>query len=364
MVMIPRVRVSAACAGGDVKTWDVLSGSATFESGKYSARLAPPSGGQIARLAVKAGDRVVTGQLLLSLWNDDLAAELTLAASEASAARARAEESCLNAQVTQREASRLLRLKQKDLVSEEQVDRAVTEAQARDAGCRAAEASAGVSVAKVTVAQAALERTLLKAPFDGVVGEVNGELGEYVTPSPPGIPTLPAVDLIDATCLYVAAPIDEVDAPAVRTGMRAHITLDAFAGQRFPGQVRRIAPYVLDLEKQARTVEIEVAFDQPEAAPALLPGYSADAEVVLSAHDDVVRVPTEAVLEGHRVLVYHASDGHLEERVFTAGLANWKYTEVGAGIDHGERICVSLEKAGVVDGALVTPETTPTRTAP
>ena len=64
------------------------------------------------------------------------------------------------------------------------------------------------------------------------------------------------------------------------------------------------------------------------------------------------------------MLVYHASDGHLEERVFTAGLANWKYTEVGAGIDHGERICVSLEKAGVVDGALVTPETTPTRTAP
>ena len=62
---------------------------------------------------------------------------------------------------------------------------------------------------------------MLTAPFDGVVAEVNAELGEYVTPSPPGIPTPPAVDLIDDRCLYVTAPIDEVDAPEIRTGMPA-----------------------------------------------------------------------------------------------------------------------------------------------
>ena len=56
------------------------------------------------------------------------------------------------------------------------------------------------------------DRTELRAPFDGTVAEINGELGEVVTPSPIGVATLPAVDLMDISCLYVSAPIDEVDA--------------------------------------------------------------------------------------------------------------------------------------------------------
>jgi hypothetical protein len=47
---------------------------------------------------------------------------------------------------------------------------------------------------------------------------VTGEVGEFTTPSPPGIPTPPAVDLIDDSCLYVSAPMDEVDAPRLKTG--------------------------------------------------------------------------------------------------------------------------------------------------
>ena len=107
----------------------------------------------------------------------------------------------------------------------------------------------GVSEAQRDIATARLERTLLRAPFDGVIAEINGELGEFVTPSPVGVPTPPTVDLIDSTCLYISAPIDEVDAPAVKTGQQALISMDAFPGRRFPGFVRRVAPYVLDVEK-------------------------------------------------------------------------------------------------------------------
>ena len=95
--------------------------------------------------------------------------------------------------------------------------------------------STKVRDAQVEVATARLERTLLRAPFDGVIAEINGELGEFVTPSPVGIPTPPTVDLIDSTCLYISAPIDEVDAPAVRIGQQALITMDAFPGRKFPG---------------------------------------------------------------------------------------------------------------------------------
>jgi HlyD family secretion protein len=213
----------------------------------------------------------------------------------------------------------------------------------------------------VEVARANLERTRLYAPFAGVVAEINGEVGEFVTPSPIGIATPPTVDLIDTACLYVKAPIDEVDAGGVRRGMPARIALDAFKDRSFPGRVRRVASYVLDLEKQARTVDVEVEFDAEAALPDLLAGYSADVEVILATRDDVVRVPTEAVLEGPRVLVY--ADGSLEDRPIRSGLANWQHTEVTEGLSPGEQVVVSVDREGVKAGIDAIPDETSRRAA-
>jgi HlyD family secretion protein len=320
------------------------------------ARLAPAIGGQIAQLYVKKGDHVTTGQLLLSLWNDDLEAQKLLAQRETIAARASAEQTCLLADNAQREARRLEDLLKNKQVSEQQADTASTQARAQQAACQAARANVEVSTARVAVASAAVERTLLRAPFTGVVGEINGELGEFVTPSPTGVATLPAVDLFDTSCLYISAPIDEVDAPQVKTDMTARITLDAFPNKSFAGRVNRIAPYVLEVEKQARTVEVEALFTEPEDYQRLLPGYSADLEIIINTRKDVLRIPTEAVLEGHRVLVYNPATQLLEERGFKAGLSNWKYTEVLSGLTAGETIVTSIDREGVKAGARVTLE--------
>jgi HlyD family secretion protein len=320
------------------------------------AQMAPPTGGQVALLLVSEGQHVKKGEVLLSLWNDDLKAEISLAKSEAGAAKAREEEACALADVADREAKRLLKLKKSALVSEDRADRAVTDATARAAGCRAARATTQVSHERVGSTRAVLERTILRAPFDGIVAEVNAKLGEFVTPSPPGIATLPAIDLIGRQCLYVTAPIDEVDAPSVRPGQPVRITLDAFPGQHFEGMVRRVAPYVLDLEKQARTVEVEAAFSDPKQTENLVPGYSADIEIILDIRDGILRVPTEAVLEGYRVLVYDPDSGTLDERQFEPGLANWKYTQVASGLESGEMIVVSVEREGMEAGADVIPE--------
>jgi HlyD family secretion protein len=209
---------------------------------------------------------------------------------------------------------------------------------------------------RVAEARAALARTRIRAPFAGVVAEVNAEVGEFVTPSPLGVQTLPAIDLVDGSCLYVSAPIDEVDAPAISPGMEAKITLDAFPNRYWSGTVRRIAPYVLEQEKQARTVEVEVMIDHREEFSGLLPGYSADIEVLIEAREDVVRVPTGAVLEGRRVLVYNLKSKRLTDRHFEPGIANWEYTEVRSGLEQGERIVLSVGKEGVEIGALVTPD--------
>jgi HlyD family secretion protein len=294
--------------------------------------------------------------VLLEIWHDDLNAQVQLARREAASAQARADEACLRAAVAARDAQRQSELRKKRVISEEEVDRAVTNAKASQATCRAARASAEVSEARITVVEAEVARTVLKAPFGGIVANVNAELGEYVTPSPPGIPTPPAVDLIDDSCLYVSAPIDEVDAPALRVGMPVCVTLDAFPQRRCSSYMRRIVPYVLEKEKQARTVEVEVELSDPKGMEGLRVGYSADIEVLLEAHDQVLRLPTEAVLEGYRVWVYREVDSRLEERHFKPGLSNWRFTEVLSGLEAGERVVVSGGREGIEAGAYVVPE--------
>jgi len=320
------------------------------------AKLAPQSGGQIAKLNVREGDRVKRGQVLLELWNQDLVAHEQLARDQFVASQARSEEVCLSAERARRDAERAEQLKNQGFISIEKLDQAVSEAKSRHASCNAARADVEQSRARIAAARADLSRTYLRAPFDGIVAEVTGELGEFTTPSPPGIPTPPAIDLIDDSCLYITAPIDEVDAPAIRLDMPARISVDAFGQRKFAAHVRRIAPYALDREKQARTVDVEVEFNNPKETQALLVGYSADVEVVLEVRENVLRIPTAALREGHRVLVYRESDGRLEERTIETGLSNWERTEVRGGLNAGERVVLSLEKAGVKPGAKTQPE--------
>lgn len=315
------------------------------------AGLSPSIGGQIARLPVKEGDIVKKGQVLLAMWNDDLSAQVSLAKSEILASQSRVKEACVIADVAKNEAKRLTALRKKGLASDDASERAVGEAKARQAACQAAKSSTEVSRARLAVAMAALERTQLKAPFDGTVAEITGELGEFVTPSPVGIPTPPAVDIIDTSCLYVLAPIDEVDAPEIKPDMPARISLDAYSKKFFKGKVRRIAPYVLDREKQARTVDIEVNFIIENDNLNMLPGYSADVEIILDSHANVIRIPTEALLEGQKVFVYDKDNKSIYAKAVKTGLTNWKYTEVLEGLKQGEQIVTSIDRDGVIDGA-------------
>jgi HlyD family secretion protein len=318
------------------------------------ARLSPASGGQIALLPVKKGEHVKQNQLLVELWNEDTKAQLELQRRDAVATRSRAREACVTADVAKRDAERLVKLHADKLASEEAADQARGKADSTAAGCKAAEDAVRVSESRVDVTQAQLERTQLVAPFDGVIAEINGELGEFVTPSPVGIPTPPTVDLIDPSCLYVSAPIDEVDAPKIKTGLPAKISLDAFPNMPFPGHVRRVAPYVLDQEKQARTVEIEAEIDHPEES--LLAGYSADVEIILDQRAEAVRVPTSVILPDDKVYVLDPATSKLEARAVTKGLSNWEFTEITSGLAEGDKVVSSLDREGVADGALAVPE--------
>ncbi|MBD9354342.1 efflux RND transporter periplasmic adaptor subunit [Methylomonas albis] len=317
------------------------------------AYLAPATGGQVAQLLVKEGDKVKQGQVLLEVWNQDLKAQVELQKAQIKASRASADQTCQLAGGAEREAARMTELqKHKNVVSVEQVDKSVTGGKSQRAACRAGMQAIEVTEAQLGVAEAAVQRTLVKAPFDGTVAEVNAELGEFVTPSPPGIPTLPPIDLLDVSCLTVSAPIDEVDAASIKTGMSACVSLDAFPDKRCSGIVTRVAPYVLEKEKQARTVEVEVTLRDPKDLAELLPGYSADIEVLLNQKDHTLRLPAEAILDNHRVLLID-DDNVLREQSFQPGLSNWSFTEVLSGLKVGDKVVTSVGKEGVAAGVTV-----------
>lgn len=315
------------------------------------AKLSPSIGGQIALLPVKEGDRVKEGALLLELWNNDLAAQVMLAEREVSATRSRALSTCSRAEVAAKNADRLLTLLKSNVGTQERTENAVAEAAALNAECEGARSEVQVREAQLAVAIANLQRTRLLAPFDGVIGEINGERYEYVTPSPLGVLTPPVVDIIESGCFYVIAPIDEVDVAGIRVGMPARITMDAYGSRIFQGKVRRVSDYVLDLEKQARTVDVEVSFTHPEEFSLLLAGYSADIEVILNVRPDVVRVPTEAVMADQHVYVFKPGQGKIERRKIRSGLSNWDHTEVIDGLKPKEQVVVNIDAPDLKDGS-------------
>ena len=312
-------------------------------------RLSTILGGRIEILAVKEGERVKKGQLLIKLWNDDQQAQGALARAQVESARKHVAEACSLAANAESEAERQASLRAQGFVSRSAEELARTAAQSKRASCDAVKADVAQAQARVGVTRVELGRTVLYAPFDGTIAKIVGEVGEYSTPSPPGVPTPPAIDLIDDSCLYVRAPMDEVDAPKIKAGQAVRISFDALPKHSFPGTVKRVAPYVSAVEKQARTVDIDAILDHPEAPGKLLVGYSADVEVILAVRENVIRVPTSALQEGGRVLLAGA-DGKLQERKVTTGLANWEYTEVQGGLSAGERVVTSLEREGVKAG--------------
>jgi HlyD family secretion protein len=341
------VRVVAAEKGRVEET--VTNSRAGTVKARRRAKLAPETGGRVLELPRRRGARVRKGDLLLRVDDALQRAQLRLAGDERKAALAQRDQACLAAERAGRDRERTAKLAKDGLVSTEIADRVESEASAADAACRAAQAGAERAVSAVALAQATLDKTVLLAPFDGIVADTFIEEGEWTSPSPPALPIPPVLDLIDTRSIYVTAPMDEVDSARILKGQPARLTVDSRPGQHFSARVVEVAPYVTDRLEQNRTVEIELELDDAAVAISLLPGTSADAEVILSAKDGVLRVPTSALLEGGKLLVLE--DGRLVEKPLQLGLRNWDFTEVKGGLEEGARVVVSLDRPEVKAGA-------------
>lgn len=337
-------------AAGTVEESVTNSKAGTVKTNRR-ASLSPEVGGRVSELLVRKGDRVSEGQVILRLADTDLDARARLEERSLETARAAEGEACARLAQAERELARAQRLGDERIVSREMLERVASERDVANSACEASKARVAQAGAALDFARAQLAKTVLRAPFGGVVAELRCELGEWITPSPTGIPMPPVADLIDASSVYVTAPLDEVDIARVRVGLPVKVTLDAFPGRSFAGRVRRVAPYVLDVEKQNRTFDIDVDIDRDAGSDAarLPPGASADVEVVLQSRNVGVRVPSHAVAENGRLLVLR--DGVLVEVTAKVGVRGWEYAEITGGLAAGDAVVVSLDRPEVKAGA-------------
>jgi HlyD family secretion protein len=324
------------------------SKAGTVEARRRS-RIAAEIGGRVVEIGHREGAHVKAGDALVRLADVSHVTKLELARHGVSVSESRREDACLLRDHSRRELMRVEQLAENNVASEDRLDSLQYSYDSARVACVAAGAELSQAVAQRRSAEAELAKTVITAPFDGVVAEVNVELGEWVTPSPPLLTSPPVVDLIDPTSIFVSAPMDEVDSGSVRAGLRVKVTVDSRPGEVFAGTVSRVAPYVLDEEAQNRTLEIEVAIDDAAVAISLLPGTSADAEVILEDRQGVLRVPSSALLRDRAVLVLE--DGKLIEREVVLGLRNWKFAEVKSGLEVGDLVVVALDRIEIEAGA-------------
>jgi len=153
--------------------------------------------------------------------------------------------------------------------------------------------------------------------------------------------------------LYISAPVDEVEAAQITKGLKVNVTLDAFRGEVFAGEVTRIAPYVKELEKQARTVDVDVKLMDTAQQNKLLIGYSADIDVIIQQQKGTLRLPTETVIEGNSVLLFDSITSKLVLKKFVPGISNWRFTEIKEGLSEDDQVLISLDVDGAIDGAKV-----------
>lgn len=199
-------------------------------------------------------------------------------------------------------------------------------------------------------AKTAYEKSLITAPFDGVVAELNLEVGQ-LSQITAVIPLAP-IRLVDVQPRYVRVEIDEVDLPKVALGQRARIKILAVRREPFQAVVRKVVPYVSSIREQDRTSEVELTVDSEGI---LLPaGASADVEIVTDTRENVLTVVSKAILgRAQDRYVYRFNGGRLEKKPVKLGIVGYSVSEIASGLGDGDEVALPSDRAELREGLSV-----------
>lgn len=305
----PAIPLKAAqVAKTSVETTITTISSGTVDA-ERQAVLGFSAPGRVQKIVVRIGDHVSAGQILAQLENIDL----QTIAQDAAREQARAKE-----------------LFNSGLVSRVALD---------DAN-RALE-----------VSRANLDKTIIRAPFAGIVTELNLQMGELASSAvTPGGKS--PIRLIDLKPRIVKGDIDEVDLGKVKKGAPARIRILAVRSQPFVAQVSRVVPFVSASKEQDRTSQIELKILEDD--PRIPVGASADVEIIVDKKEDVAAVPARLVLgTGDQRYLYKWVDGRAVKTPVTLGLGNYDRAEIRSGVAVGDIVLFPSDEVELKDGVKV-----------
>jgi RND family efflux transporter MFP subunit len=192
------------------------------------------------------------------------------------------------------------------------------------------------------------------APFNGVIAKKYTEVGELL------LPGKQIVTIVNPDRIYVLATIDEVDVGRLRLDLPVAITIDAFPGEKFQGTVKRISPIVSGGKLETRTADVWIYFNEKQTK--IKPGMSADVEILVTTLQNVLPVPSQAVIERDgRKQIYIVAGTALKTgakavaklKPIEIGETNWSFTQVTKGVSGGDFVITTPEAEGLKDGVKV-----------
>lgn len=185
--------------------------------------------------------------------------------------------------------------------------------------------------------------SFMRTPISGVITSRPVKIGDTVS-----IGVLIAA-VVSTDSLYIEAFIDEADVAKLSLGQPVNISLDAYPGQIFTGEIYMISPVVLGGKQEARTFEIRVKFR--ENGINIKHGMSADVEVIVDRIKDILIVPSQAIVEkSDAKFVYLNRKGKAVMTKVSTARYNWNFTEVTDGIKEGDIIVINPDTPGLADG--------------
>ncbi|MEE4607942.1 MAG: efflux RND transporter periplasmic adaptor subunit [Desulfobacteraceae bacterium] len=253
--------------------------------------LAPKIAGRIEKIAVRIGDPVTANELVAVLDDGEYRQQVARAAAERDVARATVQERRTTLENSLREFERTRVLRQKQIASQSELDAAEADYRCEQARFDVAKAQVAQMEAALKAAEVQLAYTRIRVPEH--FGDRRLVVGErFLDPGAMVAANTPIVSILDLRTLTARIHVIERDYPAIRPGLEATLTTDAFAHRQFAGRVSRVAPLLKETSRQAR-VEIEVPNDEG----LLKPGMFVRAAITLARRDNATVVPLEALVE-------------------------------------------------------------------
>jgi HlyD family secretion protein len=318
------------------------------------AALSSKATGRLEWLGVLEGSHVRQGELIARLENGDVSAALAQARANAGVARAglaQAEAELVDARNGAARSSELLAQRFVAAAADDAAQARHGKARAAVAGARAAIAAAN---ANVEAARVALDQTLIRAPFDGVILTKSANVGDNITPFSSAADSKGAVVTIaDMDTLEVETDVSESNLASIRVGQAADIALDAFPELRLAGQVARMVP---TLDRSKATLLVKLRFVEHDAR--VLPDMSAKVAFLskpVPPEDKRARTalpPAALAQRDGRTVAFVVRDGHAYRHEVGIGRALGALVEV-RGLAAGSRV-VLRPSAQLADGAAVT----------